>query len=92
MPSKNPAVTSAPSKVRMRPSRSKPTNHSRMLSSFSMAANGSTYRRTKATGCRASVPITADGMYHIVTVEKAENIRLSDDYFIEAQKEERLRR
>ena len=36
----------------------------------------------------ASVPIKADGMYHIAAVEKSEDIRLSEDYFIEAQKEQ----
>ena len=36
----------------------------------------------------ATVPIKTDGMYHIAAVEKSEDIRLSEDYFIEAQKEE----
>ena len=36
----------------------------------------------------ASVPIRTDGMYHIADVEKSEDIRLSEDYFIEAQKEQ----
>ena len=36
----------------------------------------------------ASVPIKTDGMYHIATVDKSEDIRLSEDYFIEAQKEQ----
>jgi hypothetical protein len=36
----------------------------------------------------ANVPIKTDGMYHIATVDKSEDIRLSDDYFIEAQKEQ----
>ncbi len=34
------------------------------------------------------MPIRADGMYHIATVEKSEDIRLAEDYFIEAQKEQ----
>ncbi len=36
----------------------------------------------------ARVPVSKDGMYHIAAVEKGEDIRLSEDYFIEAQKEE----
>jgi len=36
----------------------------------------------------ARVPIAKDGMYHIAAIEKQEDIRLSEDYFIEAQKEE----
>ena len=36
----------------------------------------------------ARVPISKDGMYHIAAIEKQEDIRLSEDYFIEAQKEE----
>ena len=36
----------------------------------------------------ARVPVNKDGMYHIAAVEKGEDVRLSEDYFIEAQKEE----
>lgn len=36
---------------------------------------------------RAVVPVKKDGTYHIATVERAQNVRLTDDYFIEAQKE-----
>ena len=36
----------------------------------------------------ASVPIRKDGMYHIAAVEQGEDVRLSPDYFIEAQKDE----
>lgn len=36
----------------------------------------------------ARVPIQKDGMYHLAAVERGEDIRLSEDYFIEAQKEE----
>jgi hypothetical protein len=36
----------------------------------------------------ASVPIRKDGMYHIASVEQGEDVRLSEDYFIEAQKDE----
>ena len=34
----------------------------------------------------ASVPIQKDGMYHVAAVENGEDVRLSEDYFIEAQK------
>ena len=36
----------------------------------------------------ATVPIQKDGMYHIAAVEGGEDVRLSDDYFIEAQKDQ----
>jgi len=36
----------------------------------------------------ASVPIRKDGMYHIASVEQGEDVRLSQDYFIEAQRDE----
>jgi hypothetical protein len=36
----------------------------------------------------ASVPIRKDGMYHIAAVEEGEDVRLSPDYFIEAQKDQ----
>ena len=36
----------------------------------------------------ASVPIQKDGMYHIAAVESGEDVRLSEDYFIEAQKDQ----
>jgi hypothetical protein len=35
----------------------------------------------------ASVPIQKDGMYHIAVIESGEDVRLSEDYFIEAQKD-----
>jgi hypothetical protein len=35
----------------------------------------------------ASVPIDKDGMYHIAALENGEDVRLSEDYFIEAQKD-----
>jgi uncharacterized protein Smg (DUF494 family) len=34
----------------------------------------------------ASVPILKDGMYHVASIENGEDVRLSDDYFIEAIK------
>ena len=36
----------------------------------------------------ASVPITKDGLYHIAAVENGEDVRLTEDYFIEAQKDQ----
>jgi len=36
----------------------------------------------------ASVPIRKDGMYRIAAVEQGEDVRLSPDYFIEAEKDE----
>ena len=35
----------------------------------------------------ARVPIQRDGMYHVAAVESGEDVRLSEDYFIEAQKD-----
>ena len=35
----------------------------------------------------ASVPIQKDGLYHVAAVENGEDVRLSEDYFIEAQKD-----
>ena len=36
----------------------------------------------------ATVPIRKDGMYHIAAVDQGEDVRLSPDYFIEAEKDE----
>ena len=36
----------------------------------------------------ARVPIQKDGMYHVAAVESGEDVRLSEDYFIEAQKDQ----
>jgi len=36
----------------------------------------------------ADVPIQKDGMYHIAAIDQGEDVRLSPDYFIEAQKDE----
>src|SRR5512133_1581844 len=36
----------------------------------------------------ASVPIQKDGLYHFIAVEGGEDVRLSEDYFIEAQKDQ----
>lgn len=36
---------------------------------------------------RASVPIEKDGLYHIAVNSHGESVRLSEDYFIEAQKD-----
>src|ERR1019366_7177720 len=35
----------------------------------------------------ASVPIQHDGMYHVAAIESGEDVRLTEDYFIEAQKD-----
>ena len=45
--------------------------------------------RSGENGVRiASVAIRKDGMYHIAAVEQGEDVRLSPDYFIEAEKDE----
>jgi len=45
--------------------------------------------RSGENGARiASVPIRRDGMYHIAAVDQGEDVRMSPDYFIEAQKDE----
>jgi hypothetical protein len=36
----------------------------------------------------ASIPVTKDGSYHVAAVDSGELIRISDDYFIEAKKDE----
>jgi hypothetical protein len=36
----------------------------------------------------ASVPIRKDGMYHVAAIDQGEDVRLSPDYFIEAEKDE----
>jgi hypothetical protein len=46
------------------------------------------YLRSGAGGMLvASVPIEKDGMYHVAAIENAEDVRLSEDYFIEAMKD-----
>jgi len=35
----------------------------------------------------ANVPIKKDGVYHVAALEGGEDVRLSEDYFIEAQKD-----
>jgi hypothetical protein len=35
----------------------------------------------------ARVPIQADGMYHMAAIEQGENVRMSEDFFIEARKD-----
>jgi hypothetical protein len=35
----------------------------------------------------ARVPIQRDGLYHVALADQGENVRLSEDYFIEAQKD-----
>jgi hypothetical protein len=36
----------------------------------------------------ATLPVSKDGSYHIEAIDNGENIRISDDYFIEAKKDE----
>ena len=36
----------------------------------------------------AKVPVEKDGMYHVAAVESGDDVRLSEDYFIEAMKDE----
>ena len=36
----------------------------------------------------AKIPVKKDGVYHVATVDGGDTIRLSDDYFIEAKKDE----
>ena len=43
-------------------------------------------RQGGASELVASVPIQKDGLYHVAAVENGEDVRLSEDYFIEAQK------
>ena len=45
-----------------------------------------TLRNAGANTLIASVPIQKDGMYHIAAIQNGEDVRLSEDYFIEAQK------
>ena len=44
-------------------------------------------RQSGANELVASVPIQKDGLYHVAAVENGEDVRLSEDYFIEAQKQ-----
>ena len=44
-------------------------------------------RDAGATAVAARVPINKDGMYHLAATEGGEDVRLSEDYFIEAQKD-----
>jgi len=40
---------------------------------------------TEGNWLMARVPIDKDGMYHIAALERGDNVRLSEDYFIEAK-------
>ncbi|MGA2741582.1 MAG: hypothetical protein ABSG65_29620 [Bryobacteraceae bacterium] len=45
--------------------------------------------RSGENGLRiATVPIRKDGMYHIAAIDQGDDVRLSPDYFIEAEKDE----
>jgi hypothetical protein len=37
---------------------------------------------------RATLPVQQDGSYHVAAIDSGETIRISDDYFIEAKKDE----
>ncbi len=37
---------------------------------------------------KAEIPITRDGSYHVAAIDDGETIRISEDYFIEAKKDE----
>ena len=52
--------------------------------------NGSRIQLTKADGnwLTARLPINKDGSYHVAAIDSGETIRISDDYFIEARKDE----
>jgi hypothetical protein len=52
--------------------------------------NGSKVELTKGEGnwLSAHLPITKDGSYHFAALDTGEVIRISDDYFIEAKKDE----
>jgi hypothetical protein len=52
--------------------------------------NGSTVPLKKAEGnwVRATLPVKQDGSYHVGAVDNGETIRISDDYFIEAKRDE----
>lgn len=44
--------------------------------------------RGEGNWLKADLPITKDGSYHVAAVDGGELIRISDDYFIEAKKDE----
>ncbi len=51
---------------------------------------GKKIQLSKADGnwAKAEIPITRDGSYHVAAIDDGETIRISDDYFIEARKDE----
>ncbi len=52
--------------------------------------NGQKIGLTSTSGnwLKAELPITRDGSYHVAALDGGETIRISDDYFIEAKKDE----
>jgi hypothetical protein len=44
--------------------------------------------RGEGNWLNARLPITKDGSYHVAALDEADTVRLSDDYFIEARKDE----
>ena len=55
-----------------------------------MLENGTKVELAKGDGnwLTAKLPISKDGSYHIAALDGGEAIRISDDYFIEAKKDE----
>ncbi|MFL6354239.1 MAG: DUF4175 family protein, partial [Bryobacteraceae bacterium] len=63
----------------------KPLEHGALLLS-----NGSKIElaRGQANWLNADLPVEKDGSYHVAALDGAEAVRISDDYFIEAKKDE----
>jgi hypothetical protein len=62
----------------------------RPLANGSIVVNDSDKIELKGSGTTkltATVPINKDGLYHIAALDSGEMVRLSDDYFIEARKD-----
>ena len=62
----------------------------RPLSSANLLLDDGTRLSLRSAGgniAAANVPIQKDGMYHVAAAESGEDVRLSEDYFIEAQKD-----
>jgi hypothetical protein len=64
---------------------SRPLEHGLLLTD-----TGAKVELTKGDGnwVTAKLPVTKDGSYHIAAIDSGESIRISDDYFIEAKKDE----
>jgi hypothetical protein len=57
---------------------------------FLVFENGSKIELTRAEGnwLTASLPVRKDGSYHVAALDSRELVRISDDYFVEAKKDE----